>query len=331
MLALKDPRLRSKTVKAVWQTCSIEWDGSLDSKAWQMFKKTVMPHIRCLTINFTLTYETWFEEDSEIRQTLAWMWNRGKPGNRARYLWCLEELHLVGLKYPDSFGFADWGWIRRRQQYRTNTRTHVHEPETNLLVSQRELAVAFLNQPDKAIRALGRWAARGAAQPARAPEQFALLAPAHDIVIDHLLIQTSSPDSATNTHLDPLAVTAPAANMQFLTTALSILSLSGAALGCTRYTVNFQSAEAATVADQAKFNSACNDIKTTIADFSAGNENIYGSDFTNRFTGCDASKCYCSVTAWRYHEWQTTENKYELGAWEIKNDWTPIDSKTVHC
>jgi hypothetical protein len=110
MLALKDPRLRSKTVKAVWQTCSIEWDGSLDSKAWQMFKKTVMPHIRCLTINFTLTYETWFEEDSEIRQTLAWMWNRGKPGNRARYLWCLEELHLVGLKYPDSFGFADWGW-----------------------------------------------------------------------------------------------------------------------------------------------------------------------------------------------------------------------------
>ena len=70
----------------------------------------------------------------------------------------------------------------------------MHEPETNLLVSQRELAVAFLNQPDKAIRALGRWAARGAAQPARAPEQFALLAPAHDIVVRLRLRSPRDPD-----------------------------------------------------------------------------------------------------------------------------------------
>lgn len=100
--------------------------------------------------------------------------------------------------------------------------------------------------------------------------------------------------------------------------------------------MSFNSAEAATIDDQAKFNTACNDIKNTIADFSAGNENIYGSDFTVRFTGCDSSanpdpRCYCSVTAWRYHEWQTTENKYDLGPWAIKTDWTPIDSKTVDC
>lgn len=104
----------------------------------------------------------------------------------------------------------------------------------------------------------------------------------------------------------------------------------------TRYTVTFKSAAASCVDDQATFNAACNDIKTTIADFSTGNEFIYGSDFTNRFTGCDSCgatdpRCHCSVTAWRYHEWQSTENKYDTGVWEINQDWTAIDDKTVDC
>lgn len=55
------------------------------------------------------------------------------------------------------------------------------EPETNLPTSQRELTLASLNQPEQPCRALGRWASRGAAQPGRAPEQFALLVAAHDI------------------------------------------------------------------------------------------------------------------------------------------------------
>ncbi|KAI7778930.1 hypothetical protein LA080_001536 [Diaporthe eres] len=124
--------------------------------------------------------------------------------------------------------------------------------------------------------------------------------------------------------------------MQFLTTALSLLSLSGVALGCTRYSIKFRSAVASCVDDQAKFNTACNEIKATISDFSAANEALYGSDFTNSFTGCDSCgatdpRCHCSVTAWRYHEWQSTENKLDTGVWEITQDWTAIDGKTVDC
>ncbi|KAL1854043.1 hypothetical protein Daus18300_011541 [Diaporthe australafricana] len=124
--------------------------------------------------------------------------------------------------------------------------------------------------------------------------------------------------------------------MQFLTTTLSLLSLSSVAFGCTRYSVKFRSAESTCVDDQAAFNTHCNEIKATIADFSNANELLYGSDFTNQFTGCDSCgsedpRCYCSVTAWRYHEWQSTENKYDLGSWEITQDWTAIDGKTVDC
>lgn len=104
----------------------------------------------------------------------------------------------------------------------------------------------------------------------------------------------------------------------------------------TRYKVQFRSAEASCVDNQADFNQACNEIKQTIADFSAGNEYLYGSDFTNQFTGCDSCgatdpRCHCSVTAWRFHEWQSTENKYDTGKWEITSDWTAIDGKTVDC
>ncbi|KKY37867.1 putative pathosis related protein [Diaporthe ampelina] len=124
--------------------------------------------------------------------------------------------------------------------------------------------------------------------------------------------------------------------MQFLTTALSLISLSSAALGCTRYTVKFRSAAPTCVDDQAAFNTHCTEIKDTIADFSDDNEDLYGSDFTSQFTGCDSCsvadpRCHCSVTAWRFHEWQSTENEYDTGVWEITQDWTPIDSKTVDC
>lgn len=111
ILALQNPQLRSKLVKGIWQTCPILWEGSLQSKAWERFKKTVIPHIRRLTIKFELSSEIWFNDDSEIRRTLAWMWKRGKRGNRARYLWHLEQLHLIGMRYPPrAWRLAGPGW-----------------------------------------------------------------------------------------------------------------------------------------------------------------------------------------------------------------------------
>lgn len=70
----------------------------------------------------------------------------------------------------------------------------MHEPETNLLVSQQEFTAPSLNQPEKASRALGRWATRGAAEPERAPEQFALLALACHIVVRLRLRSTRDAD-----------------------------------------------------------------------------------------------------------------------------------------
>ncbi|POS69277.1 hypothetical protein DHEL01_v212330 [Diaporthe helianthi] len=126
--------------------------------------------------------------------------------------------------------------------------------------------------------------------------------------------------------------------MQFLTTALSILSLSCAALACTRSSITFVSPEPVlTLDDQTKFGAACTVLKTTMAEFSATNDNIYGPDLTNRFICCNsagntsAPMCHCSVTAWRFHEWQTTENKYDLGPWAIRTNWTAIDDKVVSC
>lgn len=49
-------------------------------------------------------------------------------------------------------------------------------------MSQRELTVAFLKQPDESCCVLGRWAAVGPPSLVGAPEQFALLVPAQDIV-----------------------------------------------------------------------------------------------------------------------------------------------------
>ncbi|KAF4300726.1 hypothetical protein GTA08_BOTSDO07337 [Botryosphaeria dothidea] len=124
--------------------------------------------------------------------------------------------------------------------------------------------------------------------------------------------------------------------MQLLTTTLTILSLSTAALGCTRHTIQFKSAKATCTDGAAPFNTGCGAIRETIKTFSANNENIYGQALTSQFTGCDSCtavdpRCYCTVTAWRFREWQTTSNTFDLGDWEISNNWTPLDSKTVDC
>lgn len=61
-------------------------------------------------------------------------------------------------------------------------------------MSQRELAVAFLKQPEKAFWVLGRWAAVGLPSLVCAPEQFALLVPARDIAVRLRLRSTGDPD-----------------------------------------------------------------------------------------------------------------------------------------
>ncbi|EKG12485.1 hypothetical protein MPH_10355 [Macrophomina phaseolina MS6] len=124
--------------------------------------------------------------------------------------------------------------------------------------------------------------------------------------------------------------------MQFLTTSLAVLSLASTALGCTRHTIQFKSAKATCTDGAAEFQKACPTIRETVKSFSSANENIYGQDFTSQFTGCDSCtatdpRCYCTVTAWRFHEWQTTTNTFDLGGWEIARNWTPLDSKTVDC
>lgn len=111
MGALKDPYLRSEVVDAVWQNCPIHWYGSLSSKTWQRFKKTAMPRIRNLTIRFDLTDQTWFDLDSDIRQTLAWMWNRTKRGKRAGCPWSMKQLQLYGLvSNPSGISRRDSKW-----------------------------------------------------------------------------------------------------------------------------------------------------------------------------------------------------------------------------
>lgn len=110
MLALKDPRLRSEGVIGVWKSFHVEWERSLNLKAWQRFKKTVIPHVRCLTINFTLSKEPVLDVDSEMGKTVAWMSRRGKPGYRARYNWHLEQLHLVALKRRRGWNLGSSGY-----------------------------------------------------------------------------------------------------------------------------------------------------------------------------------------------------------------------------
>lgn len=97
---LKDRHWRSEVVEAIWQNCSIEWQGTLTSRTWQRFKKTAIPGIRRLTITFRLGI--WFVLYSDIRETLAWMWQRSRRGNKARYPWYLEHLRLRGVTYSDS-------------------------------------------------------------------------------------------------------------------------------------------------------------------------------------------------------------------------------------
>lgn len=97
---LKDRHWRSEVVEAIWQNCSVEWQGTLTSRTWQRFKKTAIPGIRRLTITFRLG--SWFVLYSDIRETLAWMWQRSRRGNKARYPWYLEQLRLRGVTDRDS-------------------------------------------------------------------------------------------------------------------------------------------------------------------------------------------------------------------------------------
>lgn len=111
MGVLKDPYLRAEVVDAVWQDCSIRWRGSLSSKTWQRFKKTAMPRIRSLTIEFDLTDQTWFDLDSDIRRTLAWMWNRTKHGKRAGCPWSMKQLQIRGvISNPPKLFLHDSKW-----------------------------------------------------------------------------------------------------------------------------------------------------------------------------------------------------------------------------
>lgn len=110
MLASKAPNWRAEVLEALWQNWSIEWHGSLESRTWQRFKKTVIPLIRRLTITFEMTSGTWFDFESGIRQTLAWIWQRSKRGNQARYTWYLDQLHLRGVGYVNSSPLETSRW-----------------------------------------------------------------------------------------------------------------------------------------------------------------------------------------------------------------------------
>lgn len=123
MLTLGDPEWRAAVVADVWQHCPIEWNASLSTKRWRRFKKSAVPGIRRLTITFELTDRTWFDLDSDIRQTLAWMWQRSKRGNQARYPWCLKQLHLRGVIYTNSAPLddGDGHWYFARTHPRPNS------------------------------------------------------------------------------------------------------------------------------------------------------------------------------------------------------------------
>ncbi|KAG8162805.1 hypothetical protein KVR01_007283 [Diaporthe batatas] len=111
MLALKDQQFRSEGLVGVWKSFHVEWEGTLESGAWKMFKKAIIPHIRCLTINFLLTQEFLHDDQSEMRKTIAWVRKSGKSGHRTRHTWHLEQLHLVGvvtLGARFQLGDSDW-------------------------------------------------------------------------------------------------------------------------------------------------------------------------------------------------------------------------------
>lgn len=126
MLASKEASWRAEVFEALWQNWWIEWQGSLNSRTWQRFKKTAIPLIRRLIINFELTNNTWFALDSDIRQALGWMWQRSKHGNRARYRWYLEQLHLRGVRYRGSSCLSDGtkGWSFSSIESMWSTRMH---------------------------------------------------------------------------------------------------------------------------------------------------------------------------------------------------------------
>lgn len=107
MSVFNDGHLRSEIDHAVWQNCSIMWTGSLTSKTWQRFKKTAIPGIRNLTIVFGLSDQTWFDFDSDIRQTLAWMWQRIKRADRAGAPWPMKQLKVYGVWADEFVGLPD--------------------------------------------------------------------------------------------------------------------------------------------------------------------------------------------------------------------------------
>ncbi|POS78606.1 hypothetical protein DHEL01_v203014 [Diaporthe helianthi] len=112
MLALKDRDLSSEGVVGVWKSFHVEWEGGQDSRAWERFKASVIPHVRSLTINFPLTDQSVFDGEEGIAKTISWMRRRSRPGYRATYTWHLEKLHLVGLRIPKRSrgGLGGSGW-----------------------------------------------------------------------------------------------------------------------------------------------------------------------------------------------------------------------------
>lgn len=109
MSVFNDTHLRSEAFHAVWQNCSIVWTGSLTSKTWQRFKKTAIPAIRHLTIEFELTDQTWFDLDSDIRRTLTWIWQSIKRAGRAGTPWSMKQLKVCGVMSNGSSRLPDGG------------------------------------------------------------------------------------------------------------------------------------------------------------------------------------------------------------------------------
>lgn len=120
MSVFNNTHLRSEVFHAVWQKGSIVWTGSLTSKTWQRFKKTTIPGIRHLTIEFELSDQTWFDLDSDIRRTLTWIWQNIKRADRAGTPWSMKKLKVCGVRHNDSSRLSDgdskWYFLSRTPQ-----------------------------------------------------------------------------------------------------------------------------------------------------------------------------------------------------------------------
>lgn len=113
-LVLASKQTSSEVIPRLWKASQVTWQGTVTSKAWQRFRKVVMPQIRNLTIVVNTDPKNGFGLDNEYDRLLQWMCRRCRPAMRARYDWKLQNLTLIDSPHDMNPFYALWDCVGQR-------------------------------------------------------------------------------------------------------------------------------------------------------------------------------------------------------------------------